>query len=281
MCQLLGLNSRAPTDATFSFTGFCQRGGKTDAHADGWGIGFFENRALRLFVDERSAADSPMARFLRSAPIKSRNTIAHVRKANVGAVLLRNAHPFSRELWGRQWLFAHNGEVPAFQPELTGRFLPVGDTDSEIAFCWLMQSLAAQFDALPSIPALTEALKQLIPSISAHGKFNCLLSNGDAMWAHASNRLCYLVRQHPFTTATLTDEDVSVNFAQLNKPDDRTAVIVSVPLTRDEAWVQFQNNELIVFVDGAPSSAGVIAAHEYPDVDLPRVNTIATCGVSA
>ena len=271
MCQLLGLNSRAPTDATFSFTGFCQRGGKTDEHSDGWGIGFFENRALRLFVDECNASDSPMAKFLRSYPIKSRNTIAHVRKANVGEVILRNAHPFSRELWGRQWLFAHNGEVPAFTPALTGRFTPIGDTDSERAFCWLMQSLSEQFNSLPTIAELTQTLKQLIPTISAHGKFNCLLSNGDAMWAHASNRLCYLVRQHPFSTATLTDDDVSVNFAQLNKPDDRTAVVVSAPLTKDEAWVQFQNNELIVFIDGAPHSAGVIADHVYVDANLPRI----------
>ncbi|MDO9201402.1 MAG: class II glutamine amidotransferase, partial [Hydrogenophaga sp.] len=51
MCQLLGLNCATPTDASFSFTGFCQRGGATDHHADGWGIAFFEGRGLRLFVD--------------------------------------------------------------------------------------------------------------------------------------------------------------------------------------------------------------------------------------
>ena len=42
MCQLLGLNCATPTDASFSFTGFCKRGGNTDHHADGWGIAFFE-----------------------------------------------------------------------------------------------------------------------------------------------------------------------------------------------------------------------------------------------
>ena len=30
MCQLLGMNCNVPTDVTFSFTGFAQRGGKTD-----------------------------------------------------------------------------------------------------------------------------------------------------------------------------------------------------------------------------------------------------------
>ena len=42
MCQLLGMNCNAPTDVTFSFAGFAQRGGVTDHHSDGWGIAFFE-----------------------------------------------------------------------------------------------------------------------------------------------------------------------------------------------------------------------------------------------
>ena len=41
MCQLLGMNCNAPTDVTFSFRGFAQRGGNTDHHEDGWGIAFF------------------------------------------------------------------------------------------------------------------------------------------------------------------------------------------------------------------------------------------------
>ena len=46
MCQLLGMNCNVPTDVTFSFTGFAQRGGKTDHHSDGWGIAFFEDLHL-------------------------------------------------------------------------------------------------------------------------------------------------------------------------------------------------------------------------------------------
>ena len=45
MCQLLGMNCNVPTDVTFSFTGFAQRGGKTDHHSDGWGIAFLKTRA--------------------------------------------------------------------------------------------------------------------------------------------------------------------------------------------------------------------------------------------
>ena len=252
MCQLLALNCATPTDASFSFTGFCQRGGKTDHHADGWGIAFFEGRGLRLFVDQDNAADSQMAAFLRSYPLKSQNIIAHVRKATVGQVCLENAHPFTRELWGRHWVFAHNGDLKDYHPKLHGAFRPVGSTDSERAFCWLMQELAKSHASVPDVQELTHTLRELIPQITPYGTFNCLLSNGEAMWAHCSTRLHYLVRQHPFSQATLMDEDWTLNFADVAQPGDRAAVIVTQPLTRDEQWTAFAPGELKVFVDGWP-----------------------------
>lgn len=252
MCQLLGLNCATPTDARFSFTGFSQRGGKTDHHADGWGIAFFEGKGLRLFVDHHSAADSPMADFLRHYPLKSTNIIAHVRKATVGKICLENAHPFTRELWGRHWVFAHNGDLKDYHPRLHSHFLPVGNTDSERAFCWLLQELAKSHAGVPSVEELTLTLKELVPQVRQFGTFNFLLSNGEALWAHCSTNLHYLIRQHPFSEARLKDQDWTVNFAELNHPGDRAAVIVTTPLTSNETWLPFQPNELKVFVDGLP-----------------------------
>jgi hypothetical protein len=40
MCWLLGMNCARPTDFTFSFKGFAQRGGITYNHSDGWGLAF-------------------------------------------------------------------------------------------------------------------------------------------------------------------------------------------------------------------------------------------------
>ena len=51
MCELLGMSANVPTDIVFSFTGLMQRGGGTGPHRDGWGIGFYEGRGLRLFQD--------------------------------------------------------------------------------------------------------------------------------------------------------------------------------------------------------------------------------------
>jgi len=72
------------------------------------------------------------------------------------------------------------------------------------------------------------------------------------MWAHCSTHLHYLVRAFPFNRARLMDQNVSVNFAELNGPEDRAAVIVTLPLTADETWARFKPNELITFVDGTP-----------------------------
>ena len=257
MCQLLGMNCNTPTDVRFSFTGFAQRGGRTDHHADGWGIAFFEGRGARLFIDKDSACDSPVAELIRGYPIKSKNVIAHIRKATEGAVTLENCHPFVREQWGRYWVFAHNGDLKNYQPPLNGHLRPVGDTDSERAFCWLLQELARAHTDVPTVDQLTRTLAELVPQAARFGTFNFLLSNGQALWAHATTKLCYVTRQYPFTRAHLTDEDLTVDFAEHTTPSDRVTVVATTPLTTDEQWTTFAPGELKVFVDGAVVGGGL------------------------
>jgi glutamine amidotransferase len=253
------MNCNVPTDIVFSFTGFALRGGRTDTHHDGWGIAFFEGAGVRHFVDHQAAVHSPVAELIKQYPIKSKNVIAHIRKATQGQVALENCHPFVRELWGRYWVFAHNGDLKDFAPPLDGAFRPVGSTDSERAFCFLLQQLRARFgDTAPPLNALREVLAELAAGIASHGTFNMLLSDSSALFAHCSTNLVYVVRQHPFVTAHLSDEDVSVDFAALTTPHDRVAVIVTAPLTTDEVWTAFLPGQLKVFVDGMPQLAGAV-----------------------
>ena len=249
MCQLLGMNANTPTDLMFSFTGFATR---AEEHKDGFGIAFFEGAGVRLMVDAQSARHSPIAEMVRRYPIRSSHIVAHIRKATQGGVALANTHPFVRELWGRYWVFAHNGDLKGFAPRLHGAFRPVGETDSERAFCWLMQELAKAHASVPSTPELTATLRELAAVPAAHGTFNFMLGNGQALWAHCSTRLHHLVRRHPFARASLQDEDVTVDFAEHTDANDRVAVIVTEPLTRDEAWVAFAPGELRVFEAGVP-----------------------------
>lgn len=247
MCQLLGMNANTPTDVMFSFAGLACR---ADEHKDGFGIGFFEERGLRHFIDHHGARSSPVAELVKHYPIKSLNVVAHIRKATQGRVALENTHPFVRELWGRYWVFAHNGDLKGFAPRLHGAFRPVGDTDSERAFCWLMQELDKAHADLPTIDELTCTLAELLPLPARHGTFNLLLSNGQALWAHGSTKLHSLERRHPFGAATLADEDLTVDFAARTQPGDRVAIVATEPLTAGEPWSAFAPGELRVFVDG-------------------------------
>ncbi|MEK5752443.1 MULTISPECIES: class II glutamine amidotransferase [Acinetobacter] len=252
MCQLLGMNCATPTDITFSFRGFSQRAGITSDHSDGFGIAFFEDKACRLFVDNQSAVESPIAELVRNYPIKSRNVIAHIRKATQGKIHLENSHPFSRELWGRQWIFAHNGDLKDFLPELSGRFTPVGNTDSERAFCYLLDQLVKCFGYdEPKLDQVFDLLADISPSIAEHGTFNFCLSNGQALFTYATTKLHWLVREYPFKPAQLIDIEVEVDFSQVTTPEDRVAVITTEPLTQNEEWTAFQEGEMILFRDGA------------------------------
>jgi glutamine amidotransferase len=255
MCQLLGMNCNVPTDIVFSFTGFHHRGGRTDHHADGWGIAFYEDRGCRVFIDTKPAAQSPIAQLVRTYPIRSLNVIAHIRKATIGVTALQNTHPFLREMWGRYWTFAHNGTLRDFvpQPPRDRRYTPVGTTDSEAAFCHLLESLRQSFpDGCTDEAALYARVAEVAGELRGHGELNFLLCDGERLFAHCATRLSYIVRQAPFSRAHLVDEDYDVDFSMVTTPDDRVAVVATVPLTDNETWTTIEPGQLVMFRDGAP-----------------------------
>lgn len=258
MCQLLGMNCNVPTDIVFSFTGFHHRGGRTDKHRDGWGIAFYEGRGCRLFIDTTPAVESPVAELVRTYPIRSLNVIAHIRKATVGAVALENTHPFMREMWGSYWTFAHNGTLKGYVTPFDDdrRYTPVGGTDSELAFCDILERLRRCFpNGRNDDATLYAEILATAETIRTHGDFNFLLSNGDVLFAHCATKLAYLVRRAPFSRAHLVDEDYEVDFSEVTTPQDRVAVIATAPLTDNEAWTVIEPGALLMFRDGAPAAA--------------------------
>ena len=253
MCQLLGMNANVPTDICFSFEGFCARGGKTDEHTDGWGIAFFEGPGCRLFLDDKPSVDSAIAHLVRHYPIHSTNVIAHIRKATQGPVALENTQPFLREMWGSYWIFAHNGDLKDCPESDSGFYLPVGTTDSEKAFCMILETLRRRFpDGKPSGPQLAGVSREVSAGLAAKGTFNYVLSNGQVLFAHCSTELSYILRRAPFATAHLIDEDLSVDFSKVTTPNDKVAVIATAPLTDNETWIPIPPGEMVAFCDGEP-----------------------------
>ena len=105
---------------------------------------------------------------------------------------------------------------------------------------------------MPETGALYAELDRLAREIRAFGVFNFMLSNGELLFAHCSTHLHFIVRQAPFNTAHLVDDDVSVDFATVTTPNDRVAVIATQPLTDNEAWTALAPGELVLFRDGTP-----------------------------
>jgi glutamine amidotransferase len=251
MCELLGMECNVPTDIVFSFSGLASRGGKHGPHGDGWGLALYEGKLARIFLEPRPAASSPLARFIREHPIKTLLAIAHVRRKTRGGIGLVNTHPFSRELWGRHWVYAHNGTVKGARALKLGRFRPVGDTDSEHAFCALLGALAHDFRDYPrSTGELGHAIAHHAGRIGRSGTFNMLLGDGSQLFARCATKLHHIIRRAPFKQATLADEEVSVDFAEVTSPNDRVAVVATMPLTRDETWTTGEPGMLWVFRKG-------------------------------
>lgn len=262
MCELLGLCSNLPATLSLSLERLAEHGAPPTSIRDGWGIAYYEGADVRLIKDGGPADESNWLRFVGQQDLRSNIVVAHIRKATMGAPSFRNAQPFIREMAGRMHCFAHNGWLPGIfdaRAFRSFRFSPVGETDSEQAFCALLERLSTVWIKPGEIPPLEDRLN-IVSAFAAElrdlGPANFLYSDGDALFAHGHWRkssvthkleapgLVYLQHQCPSTGATITANGLSVTAA-----DQAITLVASVPLTR-EPWQTMIKGELNVFRGG-------------------------------
>lgn len=202
MCELLAMSANRPTEVGPYLAELMPRGGKTGPHADGWGVAYYEGRAARVFKDPAPAAESRFLALLAEQQIRSTAVIAHIRKANpsIFGRATANTHPFEREWNGRSWVFAHNGKLPGLEagsvcPE--SRFHPLGDTDSELAFCCILDAIARGIgrDREFSSQRLVDTIQPVVDVLASYGEFNFILSDGECLYVHAHTNLHSLRRR--------------------------------------------------------------------------------------
>ncbi len=245
------MNCNVPTDIRFSFSGLIQRGGRTGPHRDGWGITFYEGRGSRSFHDPHPGHKSEIAKLVRSHPVKSLNVICHIRKATHGRVCLENTHPFTRELWGRNWTFAHNGNLEGIKDWRHRFYKSVGTTDSEHAFCWMLDEIRVRHPAPPNRAiTLFHLVQKLADKVHTCGTFNMLLCDSRYLYCYCSTDLTWLTRRAPFGEASLIDTELTVDFSTVTTPNDIVTVVTTRPLTDNETWHSMRRGQLIVFRDG-------------------------------
>jgi len=273
MCELFAMSSNVPATVNYSLEQFAKRGGVTHGNTDGWGISYFEGDEVRLIKDPAPAADSPWVRFVAERLLESHCVIAHVRWATRGQPRLENTHPFERELGGRRHVFAHNGtleEVADGLPFESAHFRPVGDTDSEHAFCVLLQRLEALWGPRAEPPGLgdrLEAVAQFAVDARRLGQANFLYSDGDTLFAHGHRRrhmengemsepkapgLSMRYRQCTRDGERLVCDGLSVCVPAEMRPQgpaQEIALLASVPLTGD-GWAPIPEGTVIAFRGG-------------------------------
>lgn len=201
MCELFGMSSLHPLVPGKTLTRFGQRGGATADNPDGWGLAYWEDANWQLHKAPEAAAKSKRFASL-ARNICTTLVIAHVRKANPpSACSEANTHPFVRECCGRQWVFAHNGKVPeVIQPGGCCHpqdSQPLGETDSEHAFYFLLDELAKVFStaAAGNDSIWLHKLAALSETIATYGQFNFLMSDGIYLIVYNHDRLHMLEGQ--------------------------------------------------------------------------------------
>ena len=242
------MSANTPTDIRFSFSGLAVRGGAVGPHRDGFGVVFYHGKGIQEFRDVDASCDSPVARLVERLPIRSKAVIAHVRQANAGAVNLENTHPFHRELHGRHFTFAHNGQLPGVKKLPLGRFKPIGTTDSEHAFCYLLAQLDAQSPPRPS--RIRAVFGRVAKQLSQLGVCNLVLTDGRSIYCWRTTKLVSITRRAPFGAARLQDADMTVDFAQVTTPNDVVSVVATDPLTDNESWDEIPKYKVCVLTDG-------------------------------
>ncbi len=257
MCELFAMSARHPTTVSLSLEEFSRHGGLSGPHKDGWGIGWYDEGDIRLLKERDPAASSACVRFIQTNPFTSSLVISHVRKATLGSIALRNCQPFVRELGGAWHCFAHNGDLKGIAADRRFRtegFLPVGETDSEQAFCALMDSLRPLWSSgrVPPIGERRQVVARFAAALRELGPANFLYSDGDALFAHADRRhqsngtikppgMWRLARRCP-----AGGELAAAGLRIASEGGEQAVVLVaSVPLTA-EGWAPLAEGEFLV-----------------------------------
>jgi glutamine amidotransferase len=264
MCELFAMSSRHPATVRLSLEEFSRHGGLSGPHKDGWGIAWYEEGDVRLVKEPAPAAESACVRFVQEHPPSSTIVISHIRKATQGAHTLSNCQPFARELGGRMHVFAHNGHLDRSRLGDVlplGSFRPVGETDSEVAFCALLERLRALWLEAGGVPPFEHRwniVSAFAAEIRALGPANFIYSDGEILYVHAHRRmhgdagirppgLHVIERRCPAGEHSWNALGLAIGSSA---GEQRVFLAASVPLTDEAAWQALAEGELVAARSG-------------------------------
>lgn len=256
MCELFAISTKNPSTIQMSLAEFSRHGGLIAPHKDGWGIAWYESldsKQLRLVKEAGPAASSASLlelqgqAFLTTLAISPRGDVAE-----------RNSQPFARVLGTRWHSFAHNGDLPGIETQPTlipSAIRPAGETDSELAFCALLERLQPLWAAkqAPTLAARVKLIDCFAAEVRRLGPANFIYSDGDALFAHADRRHqkdgsvsppgLWRLSRHCEQGGLLQTAGLRASAAPGIAQD--VVLFASVPLT-DEDWLPMASGQILV-----------------------------------
>ena len=233
---------------------------------DGWGVAFYPGPepAASVHRQHRPAAGEGAHIWPHLA---SGMVVVHLRQARWGPLSDANTQPFLRSHAGRDWVFAHAGTLDeAPEVPVGGPFEPVGSTDSERIFCWLMNRIAEKKWRRIGDFDLDEVLRWLQEQ-DARGGLCVTLTDGLDLLAYADaqsdGRLWLWPRFPPYNGRPFGDGDLTVDLFCRGMASQRGLLVCSEPMEQEGGgarWEPMAPGELIVAREGqvrAQRSGGV------------------------
>ena len=141
-------------------------------------------------------------------------------------------------------------------------YIPVGQTDSERAFCFLLSEIRKQ--KITPVKQRKycgysqtdfEAIYEILMFINEQGEgaFNTVFADGTHLFAYrdvdGARPLYYLERSYPFNQTVLRNSELQINLNLEKAHTEKGYVVASEPLSF-ERWCSFGNGQMMVFRNG-------------------------------
>ncbi|MBR3630289.1 MAG: class II glutamine amidotransferase [Oscillospiraceae bacterium] len=208
MCELLGISSSVPIDASRYLKLFYSHSVR---HPHGWGI-MYESGGERTIIHEPvCAADSEILGGVISGLEPQKTLLGHIRLATVGSVCEENCHPFTGfDMTGREWTLIHNGTIYSGKMHYQYYKKQHGDTDSERLFLGLLDTVNERIKlGSMSEHDRFETVSQFIIQNAPRNKLNLMIWDGELLYVHKNlkNTLSYhrMEQGYLFSTQPLND----------------------------------------------------------------------------
>ncbi len=242
------------------------------SHPLGWGIAWYPNDRQGAIVSKDPAArglEAQMDAFSDWANFRSTVYFCKAQGAARGYTH-HETQPFSRSFAGQDWIFLHNGDLDKIRlgalHKDKSRFLePLGTTDSELAFCYLLgRMMETEARKLSDVP--NEMLLGWFQQLDPLGSADICISDGmttACFCGTQSVRKLYYSRVAPPEPQRTFNSSSALLY--LGDPRDAHHTMLIVTSCRFDAgqWLAMQPGQLLVIRRGA------IVWNSQPDAHQP------------